>query len=321
VCYMYGFRFFILLLICPLFAHADVKFQFFTIGTGGVTGVYYSAGNAICRLVNKNFVEYKMRCAVESTAGSDFNVRSVRDKDFVFGLVQAGIHYKAYNGVEGFSNHKPYKSLRSLFSLHDEVFTVMARNDKDIHTLDDLKNNIVNGGDEGSGTRIGAIQLMGFAGFSEAQLSELTYFKPDQTTAALCSDKIAAYIYMVGHPARNIRESTEGCDAKILAVTGSAAKGLDNVPYYSKYTIGGGMYKNNPNDIETYSVKATLITDKGTPDIVAYNLVKSVIENIEDFKEMHPAFSTLSIKKMVSEGLSAPLHNGAKKYYKERGFL
>jgi TRAP transporter TAXI family solute receptor len=318
---MYGFRYFILLLMLPFFANADDKFQFFTIGTGGVTGVYYSAGNAICRLVNKNFVQNKMRCAVESTAGSEFNVRSVRDKDFVFGLVQAGIHYKAYKGIEGFVSQKPYKSLRSLFSLHDEVFTVMARNDKGINTLDDLKNKIVNGGDEGSGTRIGAIQLMNFAGFSKAQLSELTYFKPDQTTAALCSDKIAAYIYMVGHPARNIIESTEGCDAKILAVTGSAADGLDNVPYYSKYTIAGGIYKNNPNDIETYSVRATLVTDKSTSDMMVYNLVKSVIENIEVFKEMHPAFSTLSIKTMVTQGLSAPLHNGAREYYKERGFL
>ncbi len=318
---MYSFRYFILLLMLPFFAHADDKFQFFTIGTGGVTGVYYSAGNAICRLVNKNFVKNKMRCAVESTAGSEFNIRSVRDKNFVFGLVQAGIHYKAYKGIEGFVSRKPYKSLRSLFSLHDEVFTVMVRSDKGINTLNDLKNKIVNGGDEGSGTRIGAIQLMDFAGFNKAQLSALTYFKPDQTTAALCSDKIAAYIYMVGHPARNIIESTEGCDAKILAVTGTAAEGLDNVPYYSKYTIAGGIYKNNPNDIETYSVRATLITDKSTSDMMVYNLVKSVIEKIEDFKEMHPAFSTLSIKTMVTQGLSAPLHNGAKKYYRERGFL
>ena len=318
---MYKFRYLILLLMFPFFAHANNKFEFFIIGTGGVTGVYYSAGNAICRLVNKNFVKNKMRCAVESTAGSAFNIRSVRDKDFVFGLVQAGIHYKAYKGIEGFVSQKPYKSLRSLFSLHDEVFTVMARRDKDINTLDDLKNKIVNGGDEGSGTRIGAIQLMDLVGFSKAQLSALTYFKPDQTTAALCSDKIAAYIYMVGHPARNIIESTEGCDAKILAVTGPAAEGFDNVSYYSKYTIAGGIYKNNPNDIETYSVRATLITDESTSDIMVYNLVKSVIENIEDFKGMHPAFSTLSIKSMATKGLSAPLHNGAKKYYKERGFL
>jgi TRAP transporter TAXI family solute receptor len=318
---MSWFRYFLILIVFPSTVHADGQFQFFTIGTGGITGVYYSAGNAMCKLVNKNFVKNKMRCAVESTAGSAFNVKAVENKTLMFGLVQAGIHYKSYRALDSFSSRSPYQSMRSLFSLHDEVFTIMARPGANIETIDDLKGKKVDIGALGSGTRIGAKQLLSLAGLNDTDFSALSDLKPDQTTRALCAKEIDAYIYMVGHPARNIRESTGQCNAQIVPVTGAAAKGLDEIPYYSKYQITGGLYSHNPNDIDTYSVRATLVTDESTSDLVVYHLVKSVIENIEKFKKMHPAFSRLSVESMIKHGLTAPLHDGAKKYYKERGFL
>ncbi|MFT5420088.1 MAG: TRAP transporter TAXI family solute receptor [Candidatus Endobugula sp.] len=318
---MARFTYFILLVLLPSLAHAADKFQFFTIGTGGITGVYYSAGNAICKLVNQNFVENKMRCAVESTAGSAFNVKAVRKKRLMFGLVQAGIHYKSYTATEGFSSESPYTSMRSLFSLHDEVFTVMARAGSGIKTMADLKGKVVDIGALGSGTRIGAKKLLDLAGFKEDDFSALSDLKPDQTTSALCKKKIDAYIYMVGHPARNIRESTNNCKAKIIPITGAAATGLDSIPYFSKYEIIAGLYKHNPEKIPTYSVRATLVADQSVSDLVVYKLVKSVMDNIDEFKKMHPAFSNLSIESMIQYGLTAPLHPGAEKYYKERGLL
>ncbi|MFT7387184.1 MAG: TRAP transporter TAXI family solute receptor [Candidatus Endobugula sp.] len=313
--------YFIVLVLLPSLGHAADKFQFFTIGTGGITGVYYSAGNAICKLVNQNFVENKMRCVVESTAGSAFNVKAVRKKALMFGLVEAGVHYKSYMALDGFSTEGPYKSMRSLFSLHDEVLTIMARAGSGIETIADLKGKVVDIGALGSGTRIGAKKLLDLAGFKNDDFSALSDLKPDQTTDALCKKKIDAYIYIVGHPARNIRESTANCKAKIIPVTGAAAIGLDKIPYFSKYEISAGLYQYNPEQVPTYSVRATLVADESVSEFVVYNLVKSVMDNLESFKKLHPAFSNLSIESMVEYGLTAPLHPGAEKYYKEHGVL
>jgi len=309
------------LLIFSVSAYPNKNLQFFTIGTGGVTGVYYSAGNAICKLVNKRFSSHKMRCAVEVTAASIYNLEAVRKNDIKFGMVQAGIQYEGYTATGPFKNKPAYKSLRSLFSLHNEIFTIITGADTNIKDISDLKGKIVNIGREGSGTRKGAKELLQLSGFEDSDFKSLTSLKPDQTTAALCAGEIDAYIYMIGHPARNARESTSECGAKIVGINEELGAQLETVPYYVKARIPGGMYPNNEEPINTYSVTATLVTDSSTDDEVVYQIVKSVFEKIEQFKEMHPAFSTLNMKEMISKGLTAPLHKGAEKYYKEVGLI
>lgn len=308
--------------ICVVFsAQARSDLAFFTIGTGGITGVYYSAGNAICKLVNQGFRKHRMRCAVEVTAASIFNLKAVRDDSLKFGMVQAGIHYEAYTAQGPFKDDAPYTSLRSLFSLHDEIFTILAAPDSGIDDMTDLKNKRVNVGIEGSGTRKGALELLSFAGFKPSEFAALTNLKPDQTTEALCASEIDAYIYMVGHPAQNTKESTTRCSAKIVGIDSKRVPALDEVPYYQKSIIEGGMYPHNPHTIHTYSVKATLVSDSRVDEDIVYHLVKSVFEKIDRFKTMHPAFANLSVQSMIKDGLTAPLHKGAERYYKEVGLI
>jgi len=302
-------------------AYSKNKLQFFTIGTGGVTGVYYSAGKSVCKLVNQRFNLHKMRCAVEVTAASIFNLNAVRSYDLKFGMVQAGIQYEAYKALGPFKNNSPYQSLRSLFSLHDEIFTIITSVDANIGDISDLKGKSVNIGVEGSGTRKGAKELLQFSGFQEIDFKQLTSLKPDQTTSALCAGEIDAYIYMIGHPARNAKESTTRCAAKLVGINDQLATKLDQIPYYVKASIPGGMYLNNEKKINTYSVKATMITDRTTDEEMVYEIVKCVFEKIQEFKKMHPAFADLKVEDMVSKGLTAPLHKGAIKYYKEVGLI
>src|SRR5699024_2576795 len=113
--------------------------NFISIGTGGVTGVYYAAGGAICRLVNKDRADHGMRCAVDSTGGSVFNIKALRAGDLYFAVVQSDVGYNAYNGEVQFKEFGDYKKLRSLFSLHAEPFTVLARKEANIKTFEDLQ--------------------------------------------------------------------------------------------------------------------------------------------------------------------------------------
>ena len=293
-----------------------------TIGTGGVTGVYYAAGGAICRLVNKDRAKHGFRCSVESTGGSVFNVNTIRAGELDFGVAQSDVQYNASKGLKQFEKDGAYQELRSVFSLHPEPFTILARKEANIKTLEDLKGKRFNIGNPGSGTRAAADELIAALGWKNSDFGLVAELKADEHGAALCDNKIDAFIYGVGHPSANIQDPTTTCGAKLVPITGPAVdKLVASAPYYAKVDIPGGLYAGNAEPTPTYGVLATLVTSSKVSDAAVYELVKVVFENFDDFKKLHPALAHLDPKKMIKDGLSAPLHPGAVKYYKEKGWM
>lgn len=295
---------------------------FITIGTGGVTGVYYPTGGAICRLMNKNHKETGVRCSVESTGGSVYNINTIRDGELDFGIAQSDWQYHAYKGDSKFADKGALEGLRAVFSIHPEPFTVVARADSGIKNFADLKGKRVNIGNPGSGQRGTMEVLMDAMGWKTSDFALATELKASEQSKALCDNQIDAMVYTVGHPSGSIQEATTSCDAVLVNVTGDAVDKLvaDN-PYYATATIPGGMYRGNADDVQTFGVRATLVTSADEPDDVVYALVKSVFDNFDEFKKLHPAFAHLTPEEMVTQGLSAPIHPGALKYYKEKGWI
>jgi TRAP transporter TAXI family solute receptor len=300
---------------------AAAQQKFVTIGTGGVTGVYYAVGGAICRLMNKDRAKTGIRCSVESTGGSAFNINTIQGGELDFGMAQSDVHYNAIKG-EGQYKDKAFADLRSVYSVHPEPFTVLARKEANIAKFEDFKGKRFNVGNPGSGTRASMEQLLGAMGWKLSDFSLASELKADEHGPALCDNKIDGFYYGVGHPSANIQDPTTTCGAKLVALTGPVVEKLvkDN-SYFAKATIPGGMYSANPNPTETYGVMATLVTSAKVPDDVVYNLVKATFDNFEEFKKLHPAFANLDPEKMVKDGLSAPLHPGAVKFYKEKGWI
>ena len=295
--------------------------QFISIGTGGVTGVYYPTGGAICRLVNKTRKETGIRCSAESTGGSIYNINTIRAGELEFGVAQSDWQYHAYNGTSKFADQGAFKKLRAVFSVHPEPVTVIASDASGIMNLTDAKGKRLNIGNAGSGTR-GTWEVLEEAlGWQRSDLKLAAEMKSAETGQAVCDGKIDAYFWLVGHPSALTQESLATCDAHLVDVTGPAIDKLvaDN-PYYRKATIPAGMY-NNDKDIMTFGVGATFVTSADVPDEVVYTVVKAVFDNFDGFKKLHPAFGNLSEKEMISDSLSAPLHDGAVKYYKERGWM
>jgi TRAP transporter TAXI family solute receptor len=296
--------------------------NYVTIGTGGVTGVYYPLGGSICRLVNKNKKEHGVRCSVESTAGSVYNINTIRAGELEMGVVQSDWQYHAYHGTSKFAKKGAFKDLRAIFSVHGEPFTVVARADSGIKTFDDLKGKRVNVGNPGSGQRGTMEVVMEAKGWKMSDFKLASELKASEQSKALCDNKIDAMVYVVGHPSGSIKEATTTCKSKLVRVADKTIdKIVANNPYYKYTTIPGGMYKGNPNDVKTFGVAATFVTSAKVPEKVIYAIVKSVFENFEAFKKLHPAFAHLTKEDMVKNGNSAPLHRGAIKYYKEVGLL
>jgi TRAP transporter solute receptor, TAXI family len=295
---------------------------FVTIGTGGVTGVYYAAGGAICRLLNKDRAQHGIRCSVESTGGSAFNVNTIKQGELDFGMAQSDVQYKAFKGEEDFASGGAHTDLRAVFSVHPEPFTVLAHPNSGVTTFDDFKGKRFNVGNPGSGTRSSMERLLEAKGWSLSDFSLASELKADEHGPALCDGKIDGFFYAVGHPSANIQDPTTTCGAKLVSLNDDAVKKLvEENPYYAMATIPGGMYNANPDDVETYGVLATLVASANVPEETVYLLVKAVFENFDEFKSLHPAFANLSPENMVKDGLSAPLHPGAERYYKEKGWM
>ncbi len=296
--------------------------SFITIGTGGVTGVYYPTGGAICRLVNKGRKAHGIRCSVESTGGSVYNLNTIRAGELDMGVAQSDWQYHAYNGTDKFADQGPNKDLRAVFSVHAEPFTVVARKDSGIKTFDDLKGKRVNIGNPGSGQRGTMEVVMAAKGWTKKDFSLVSELKAAEQSQALCDNKIDAMVYVVGHPNGSIKEATTSCDTVLIPVDGEAiTKLVDDNSYYRIATIPGGMYAGSDADVQTFGVGATFVSSTNTPPDTVYQVVKAVFENFGDFRKLHPAFSNLKKEEMVKDGLSAPLHDGAAKYYSEAGLL
>ena len=307
--------------LCSL-AAKNTATEFVTIGTGGVTGVYYVTGGAICRLVNKKRKQHGIRCSVESTGGSIYNLNTIRSGELGMGVSQSDWQFHAYHGSSKFKKQGPNKKLRAIFAVHSEPFTVVARKDSKIKTFADLKGKRVNIGNPGSGQRGTMEVIMNKMGWKKSDFALASELKSAEQSKALCDNKIDAIIFTVGHPSGSIKEATTACDSVLIPVQGPTInKLIADHNYYSKVTIHGGMYRGNPKDIVTFGVGATFVSSTQTSPHVIYTIVKAVFENFNDFKNLHPAFGILKKEEMVKNGLSAPLHDGAMKYYKEIGLL
>lgn len=295
--------------------------KFVTIGTGGQTGVYYVVGQSVCQLVNRDTAKTQTKCNAPSTGASVANLNAIAADQMEMGIAQSDWQYHAYNGTSSFEGKKNDK-LRAVFSIHPEPFTLMARDDSGIQSFDDLKGKRVNVGDPGSGTRATMNVILTAKGWTDKEFKVASELKPAEMASVMCDNNLDAITYNVGHPNGALKEAAASCNAHLVPVTGEAIDKLvaDN-PYYAKATIPGGLYKGTDNPVETFGVYATLVTSADVDDDRVYAVVKAVFDNFDRFKRLHPAFANLKEQEMIKNALSAPLHNGAIRYYKERGWI
>lgn len=295
--------------------------QFVTIGTGGQTGVYYVVGQSICQLVNRDTAKTNIKCNAPSTGASVANLNSIAAHQMEMGIAQSDWQYHAYNGSSSFEGKKNDK-LRAVFSIHPEPFTLMARDDANIQSFDDLKGKRVNVGDPGSGTRATMNVILAAKGWTDKEFKVASELKPAEMASVMCDNNLDAITYNVGHPNGALKEAAASCNTHLVPITGPEIDKLvaDN-PYYAKATIPSGLYKGTDNPVETFGVYATLVTSADVDADRVYAVVKAVFDNFDRFKRLHPAFENLKEDEMIKNALSAPLHEGAIRYYKERGWL
>ena len=312
-----------------VFSSTIIAAEFISIGTGGPTGVYFVVGNSVCRMVHKEAAEgrksgrkHGLRCAAPSTGGSNYNIGQIKEGELQFGVAQSDWQYHAVNGSSKWEGKK-FANLRAVFSVHPEPFQLIASGSSGINSWGDLKGKVVNVGNPGSGQRGTMEVLMKAKGMSMGDFKQATELTSSEQVGALCDGKVDAIAYTVGVPNGAIGQAIDGCGAHFVDLNSDAEKKLVNDnPFYAFANIPAGtFYKSQKKDAVTFGVMATFVSSAEVSEDIVYEVVRAVFENLDDFKKLHPAFTNLDPKQMISNGLSAPLHKGAVKYYKEQGWM
>lgn len=293
-----------------------------TIGTGSSTGVYQVAGEAICRLVNRESERHGILCSVKGASGSVYNVNAIKSGELDFGIVQSDVQFHAVKGQGRFRESGAHKDLRAVFSVYPEPLMVLARENSGVKKFEDFKGKRFNVGNPGSGTRATVEVLMAALNMKPSDFSQATELSPDEHGQALCGNRIDGFGYVVGNPAVNLLYPTKTCGARLIPLTGPAIdRMVMDYPYFAYTTIAGGTYPVNREPVRSFGVVATFVTSAKVPDDVVYTVVSAVFDHFEEFRKQHPSFAYLPPMDTLNSGLTAPLHEGAFRYFREKGWI
>lgn len=297
---------------------AEPGLKFVSVGTS--QSLYYDIGRALCSVVERARKEHGIRCSVESTPGSVYNLEHLVPWDLDFALVQSDAHHVAYAG-EGDWQGRPFTRLRSVMSLYPEVLTLMAPEDSTIRSIDDLKGKRVNIGPRGSGTRATWDNLQTELKWTQEDLKRAVEIRPDRAGESLCSGKLDANLLMVGHPSPIVKADLARCRLWFVPIQGPGVERLvAERPYYAADDIRASVYGLS-NDVPTFGARATLVTTAEMPEPVVYALTKALLDDLDALRAAHPILAFLDPAKMASDALTAPLHAGAARAFQEHGFI
>jgi TRAP transporter TAXI family solute receptor len=293
------------------------------IGTGEPGSSYHKLGRALCRLVDSSRDQHGLSCELLATPGGLFNLANVRGGAIEFGLVPSDLHYYAvaHSGPFQFVD-ATYENIRSLFSLHAEVFTLVVRRDAGIAKLDDLKGRRLNRGVWGSAERGFVDALLAAKGWSGRDFLSTEELPVSQQSLSLCHGRLDAVVYSAAHPDRDVARVLQLCDAALVGVKAEEVAAIQaRSPYYVAGVIPADNYPEAGAQVGTFGIKATLVSSAETDPETVYAVVKAVFENLDRLKRASRPLMPVAPSEMTRDGLTAPLHEGARRYFEEAGLM
>ncbi len=291
------------------------------VGTAPVAGHYYPTGGALCRLVNAHRAEQGLRCLVEATAGAEENLTRLEAGDLAFALVPSDWQYHAFQSGLGTPDDRPFAELRAVLSLQALSFTLLVSPTSGIETLADLAGKRINLGPRGSAWRSTGDFLIAALGWSPNDFAEIGELNGDQQAEGLCDGRVDALLLAASHPSGPVAAATQACGARLIAIDGEAVdRLLGEWPFYAPAVIPGGLYAGNPEPVASFGLRATLVTTQSLAADTVYQVTKDIFEGLDDLRAQHALFTGLNPEDMAAAGLSVPLHEGALRYYRERGW-
>lgn len=293
--------------------------QLFTFGAGDVAGGYYAAARAICETVNRN-ENGRLRCSPDPTPGSIYNLNALRNGELDFALVQSDWHRHAYLGTGQYANAGPMGNLRSVMGLYAETLTLVVRRNSGIGSLRDLLGKRVDIGHPASGRHATIKQVLDVLGYKNADFSRVAEFSVGAALDALCENEIDATFLIVGHPNSGVARVMKECDAVLVPIDAeTAAAIIAKLPDVSRSIIPQASYPEMESGIASVGVTATVMTRADMDTSIVESLVRNTLSNLDALARNERVLAGLEPAQMRVDGLTAPLHPGAKRAFDENG--
>lgn len=291
------------------------------LGTGSVQGVYFPIGGVICRLLNRHKQLHRIRCSLESTGGSIYNLKEIGDGNFDLVFAQSDWQFHAYHGTSAFKKHGANKNLRAVFALEADPLAVIVRSDSEIKAFDDLAGRVVSFGYTRSLQHRIVDDFLEVKEWSNDNFKEVRPMSDIKQVTQLCNGQIEAITLLTSSLKDNLRSISQDCQIRLVPIVGSeVSKVIKAKPYYRTGSILKGMYSGD-EDVVSFGLGATFVASESTSPKAIYHVVKEVVENFRDFKSLHPSLAGLDKNELSHAGISIPLHPGAVRYYKEARLL
>ena len=285
-----------------------------TMGTGGTAGTYYAYGGI---LGNQIKTSAGITVNVVSTDGSKANILGIDAGNYQLATVQSDVMAYAAAGTRSFETEGALDSFRVIGGLYAEALQLVTM-DPEIKSVADLKGKKVSIGAAGSGVYFNAMDVLAAAGLTEADIIP-QYQSFGDSADALKDRKIDAAFIVAGAPTPAIQELCTSATAYLVPIDGDiAAKLMAASPYYTTYKVPAGTYNGQTEDVTTVTVKATLIVSTSADEDAVYNVTKAIFDNIDTITAAHAKGAELSLQN-ATDGMTAPFHAGAAKYFKEKG--
>ncbi|MEO0367593.1 MAG: TAXI family TRAP transporter solute-binding subunit [Pseudomonadota bacterium] len=292
------------------------------IGTGSVQGVYFPIGGVICRLLNRHKLQHKIRCTLESTGGSINNLKELRDGNFDIVVAQSDWHHHAYHGTSTFEKYGENKELRSVFALEADPLALIVKKDSEITTFEDLEDRIVSLGYSRSLQHRIIDDYLDVIGWTEERFKQVVLMSDSKQATALCTDQVESILLLSSSLEDHLKDLPADCELRFLPLSGDGVKQvIAKYPYYRSGLISKDMYPGGEEDVMSFGLGATFVALESTSPKAVYHVVKEIVENFKDFKSLHPSLQMISASELPKAGLTAPLHSGAIRYYREARLL
>lgn len=291
-----------------------------SLATGEINGFYYPVGGAICRLVNKSRDRHGLLCLVEPTAGNAANLAALKGGDADMAMVQSRAHLQAFKGGGPFAEAGAFADMRSLASLHGEALVVVSTKQAKVKSLKDLSDKKINLGRPQSFQRLMAEAALEAAGVDAAKFASSLEMDLAQQQQALCEGRIDVAFFSGLHPMPAVQNVLSDCEVELVDIADvSAAQLKEKAPFLAPHTISADAYAGREKSLKTLAMKATLVASAKLPEESAYMVVKTMLDNLDILKAMHPLLADLEKGAMSEQALTAPLHEGAVRAYREAG--
>jgi len=299
--------------------------QSLILATATTGGTYYPVGVAIGTLISIKLAgTHNITATAINSAGSGENVQMLKKKEAQMAILQGLFGASAYNG-KGQYEGRPFRDFRSITMLWENVehFVILNKYVK-TGTLSDLKgfDKKFSIGKRGSGTEGSGKTILGALGIQCDVDFNTEYLAYNPSAQAMMDGRISGANLPAGPPVAAVTQLFAQLGAKkirVLDVTDEQIVKIEKAfPVWSRYVIKKGMYPGQDRDIHTIAQPNFLAVMPEVPEETVYLITKTIYENLPFLHNIHKATQAMDIQRAIN-GLPAPLHPGAAKYYREVG--